>query len=301
MRYIRFLKTPRIVAAKNAQKKDVACLITITSDLGDSFLPYDVQLSAQLLLCTPVDEQVLVWTTVQWRSGMRSLPIVIPLPKHHALPSSPLRLRIGTEPKNAYDDYSALAEEDARGVVSASSPTFTLNKEAPKLAERRFKLSDGSNLCIWEETGESIARHLWDAGITLSCKIPDLAHPDTVLSKALSSSNPVSHMTVLELGTGCGIVGIALAQTIPNATVLLTDLPEAREIVQRNIDQASTASGASLRFLQLDWDVELPDQVHKISSPISLVIAADCTYNSDSRYDISIAHRCRIDFCNIHL
>lgn len=102
-------------------------------------------------------------------------------------------------------------------------------------------------------------------------------------------------MNILELGTGCGIVGIALAQTIPNATVLLTDLSEAREIVQRNIDQASKAPGASLRFLQLDWDAELPDQVHKTSSPISLVVAADCTYNSDSRYDILIACRCRID------
>ena len=161
MRYVRFLKPPRIVAANNTHKKNVVCLITITSDLGDSFLPHDVQLSAQLLLCTPVEEQVLVWTTVQWTSGMRSLPVNIPLPKHQSLPSSSLRLRIGTEPNTAYDDYSALAEEDARGVVSASSPPFTLNKEAPKLAERRFKLSDDSNLCIWEETGESIARHLW--------------------------------------------------------------------------------------------------------------------------------------------
>lgn len=184
MRYVRFLKTPRIAAAKNSQRKDVTCLVTITSDLGDSFLPNDVQLCAQLLLCTPVEEHVLVWTTVQWTSGMRSLSIAIPLPKHHALASSSLRVRIGTEPGNSYDDYAALAEEDVRGVVSATSPAFTLDKEAPKLAERRFRLSNDSNLCIWEETGESIARHLWYVHF-----------PCSFLSSVLSlaTGTPVSH------------------------------------------------------------------------------------------------------------
>jgi hypothetical protein len=161
MRYLRFLKTPRIAVDKNTNRKHVACLVTLTSDLGDSFLPYDVQLAAELLLCTDAEEQVLVWTTVQWTSGMRSLPIAIPLPKSYTPSSSLLRVRIGSVPGNSCDEYAALAEKDARGIVSAWSPTFALNKEAPKLAERRFKLSEGSNITIWEETGESIARHLW--------------------------------------------------------------------------------------------------------------------------------------------
>lgn len=90
-------------------------------------------------------------------------------------------------------------------------------------------------------------------------------------------------MIVLELGTGCGIVGIALAQTITNANVILTDLPEAREIVQRNIDQASRAPGAKLSFLELDWDAQLPDELQSTLTSVSLVVAADCTYNPDSR------------------
>ena len=157
MRYIRLVQPPRIARLKTSHRHELRCLATLTSDLGDSFLPHDVQLSAELLLA---HGHVLVWRTVQWTSGMRSLSIAIPLPQALA-PSSLLRVRIGAEPHKLHDEYSALAEKDACGVVSAWSAPFALHAGAEKLVERRFKLSDDSTLSIWEETGESIARHLW--------------------------------------------------------------------------------------------------------------------------------------------
>lgn len=160
MRYIRFLKTPRVVTEKNTAKKHVNCLITITSDLGDSFLPYDIQLSAELLSCGQKDDRIVVWRSVEWAAGMRTLSISIPLPKSHA-PSSQLRVRVGQLPQGPYDDYATLSHKDARGVVSAWSPPFTSTSEAAKLVERRLQLSEDSQISIWEETGESIARHLW--------------------------------------------------------------------------------------------------------------------------------------------
>ncbi|KAI4659628.1 uncharacterized protein J4E79_006163 [Alternaria viburni] len=78
------------------------------------------------------------------------------------------------------------------------------------------------------------------------------------------------------------MVGIAIAQTVSNSKVLLTDLPEAREIVERNIDSAVKAPGASLAFMKLDWDAELPGEVQTSSEPLDLILAADCTYNPDS-------------------
>jgi hypothetical protein len=162
MRYIRFLKSPRVVTDKGTSRKQVHCLITITSDLGDSFLPYDIQLAAELLATTNSAEHVLVWSTVSWTAGMRSLPITFPLPKSQALLPN-LRVRVGGEPKRTHDELAAISEQDARGVVSAWSPPFTANVDALKLVERRFKLPDGPITTIWEETGESIARHLWYA------------------------------------------------------------------------------------------------------------------------------------------
>jgi hypothetical protein len=80
------------------------------------------------------------------------------------------------------------------------------------------------------------------------------------------------------------MVGIAIAQIIPNSKVLLTDLPEAREIVERNINSVTTAPGASLAFMELDWDADLPHDLQSASDQLDLVLAADCTYNPDSRY-----------------
>jgi len=136
MRYVRFLKTPRIIVDKGSSRDEVFSLITITSDLGDSFLPYDVQLSAELLTSEP-SEKTVVWRTVQWVGGMRSLAIVLPVPKSHS--SASFRVRIGVNPKAAYDDYGALSNRGSRGVVSIWSARFSLSVDTPKLVERRCK------------------------------------------------------------------------------------------------------------------------------------------------------------------
>lgn len=161
MRYIRFLKTPRVVTVKGSSKKEISCLITITSDLGDSFLPHDVELSAELLSHSQAEE-VAIWRTIQWTAGMRSLPITFPLVKLQR--QEKLLVRVGAEPKASTDEYGKLLEEGTCGVVSAWSQTFDLAAPiggAEKLVERRFKLSNGHYVRVLEETGESIARHLW--------------------------------------------------------------------------------------------------------------------------------------------
>jgi hypothetical protein len=161
MRYIRFLKTPRVVTEKGTSKRQISCLITITSDLGDSFLPYDVEIAAELISSSP-SEEILLWRSVQWKAGMRSLPVTFPLTTNRK--TSSLRIRVGFEAKSKHDDYNKLSEEGACGVVSAWCLQFTPSVAASytdKLVERRFELSEGQVLSIFEETGESIARHLW--------------------------------------------------------------------------------------------------------------------------------------------
>jgi predicted nicotinamide N-methyase len=93
-------------------------------------------------------------------------------------------------------------------------------------------------------------------------------------------------MGVLELGTGCGIVGMTLAALIPNSYVTLTDLPEARDIVERNIASTDLRNGSTLTFQELDWDADLPAWFTLSQEKVKteLVLASDCTYNADSRY-----------------
>ncbi|KAI8935966.1 hypothetical protein NX059_007470 [Plenodomus lindquistii] len=283
MRYIRFLKTPRVVCDKSPSRPHVQCLVTVTSDLGDSFLPYNVQLTAELLACdSHHHETVLAWGFVQWTAGMRSLPIKLPLPKSSGA-STPLRFKVGTTPKSTADEFQGLATEYCSSIVSAWSAPFTGSSEAPRLVERRFQMATGT-LNIWEETGNSIARHLWDAGLMLSCRLEQLLSPGSELAHVLLPDRHQSSFRILELGTGCGIVGIALAQHLENTAIIVTDLAEASEIVQHNLRYVTTAAGSSVYFQELAWDGELPRTLDSTDFASDLILAADCTYNADSRY-----------------
>jgi predicted nicotinamide N-methyase len=130
-------------------------------------------------------------------------------------------------------------------------------------------------------TSPAVIDRFRDAGVTLACHISDLLDKNSAITKALLPSNSAGTLKVLELGSGCGVVGIAIAQVIGGSQVLLTDLAEAQEIVDRNIRLANLANGSTLAFQELEWENELPVS---FQSSYNLILAADCTYNSDSRY-----------------
>ena len=119
-----------------------------------------------------------------------------------------------------------------------------------------------------------------DAGLGLVAHLQDnLGDSTCTLHRILSKeSHPLS---VLELGSGCGIVGIALAQLVSGCNVILTDLPEAMEILDHNISTARVAQQSKLAKLSLDWNHELPSAVKR--SVLDLIVISDCTYNSDSQ------------------
>ncbi|KAL1591625.1 hypothetical protein SLS60_011875, partial [Paraconiothyrium brasiliense] len=183
MRYVRFLKTPRVVHVKNRRSAHVSCLITITSDLGESFLPCSLTLSAELFQDKRLasdfefgfdldsDAQIVVseilpstnnltaWKMVRWSEGMRDLPIILPLSRDYER-NGPLVVRIGTEPKSDSDEFDRLLHQDSRGVVSVWSAPFNLPDGATisRTVERRFNIGHRTHR-IFEETDESIARH----------------------------------------------------------------------------------------------------------------------------------------------
>lgn len=165
MRYVRFLKTPRITAEKGTNRSNVYCLVNITSDLGDSTLPYDATLVAELISPDQGD-QVLSSRCVKWTADMRTLAVTLPLKPQQK--NIPLRVRIGVTPRATFDTFSFLSSPDScPAIVSAWSASFTSQKEAVKLAERRFQIAPTLTITVWEETGESIARHLWYAATPL--------------------------------------------------------------------------------------------------------------------------------------
>ncbi len=67
---------------------------------------------------------------------------------------------------------------------------------------------------------------------------------------------------------------------LPRCEVYLTDLPEAAEIIRRNIDASSPAAASSLTYHLLDWEEALPEDI--ANRLFDLILVSDCTYNSDS-------------------
>jgi predicted nicotinamide N-methyase len=97
-------------------------------------------------------------------------------------------------------------------------------------------------------------------------------------SRLQRKTNDNKPIQAIELGSGCGVVGIALAQMLPRCSVTLTDLPEVQDIMARNLQHARSAPGSTCDFRELDWDEELDGD----SMPVDLILVSDCTYNADS-------------------
>ena len=94
-------------------------------------------------------------------------------------------------------------------------------------------------------------------------------------------------LKVLELGTGCGIVGLTLAALRKDCQVLLTDLESAQEIIQRNLEMCRTQLQGKVTFQVFDWsDLEPP-----MLCP-DIILIADCTYNDCLAELVGAIERC---------
>jgi hypothetical protein len=129
--------------------------------------------------------------------------------------------------------------------------------------------------------------YLRDAGVLLSAYLaaispvsnipmpPSGSLPDLPLVRRTVRQNSLN---VLELGAGCGIVGITLSTFYPNTSqVLLTDLPEASEIITYNLSLLPAPSSHLVKHDVLDWSQALSPKVK--DTHWDIVLVADCTYN----------------------
>ncbi len=150
--YIRFLKSPKL-----DQKGHVRALITVTTDLGDGFYPADLALYVLVLSNKNEDDWTSGWQTVKWKSGMRTAWIDVA--NVYAAPSVPLRLVVSSRQSREGDRISL---EHMPEILGVWSDAFDRERsQAGSMIERRYRTDSGSERAIVEETGESIARHIW--------------------------------------------------------------------------------------------------------------------------------------------
>jgi len=152
--YLRFLRTPQ---AADVSKKcvHISAVAAVTTDLGDSFLSQDVTIVARIVDATK-GGQTLCSSEVPWKNGLRAAKITLPC-------NAQLAGRLAQVHLTTQDTISAHASCEMPAIVDVWSSPFTIK---PKLktepvVERRVQLKGKSQARIWEETGDSIARHIW--------------------------------------------------------------------------------------------------------------------------------------------
>lgn len=81
---------------------------------------------------------------------------------------------------------------------------------------------------------------------------------------------PFEGKKVLELGSGTGVGGIALAAL--GADVIITDLPERLALIEKNVEANRKLTGNRIKVQVLDWTKD------RIPEGLDMVLAIDCVY-----------------------
>ena len=106
---------------------------------------------------------------------------------------------------------------------------------------------------------------------------PDVLIPreDTgvLVDQAYERARRLSRLAIVDLGTGTGIVAVALAKRCPNAEITAVDVsPAALAVARKNAER----HGAGIRFLEGDWYAPLGDvRFDLIVSNPPYVVAGD--------------------------
>ncbi|WPH01140.1 Hypothetical protein R9X50_00397500 [Acrodontium crateriforme] len=276
MHYIRFLKTPKVHVVNN--NISLQAVVTVTTDLGETFYPADLELVATLR-DTAANGDIYLRRTIAWRGAARSLPISLDLTRQDV--DWPACLHVAVKSRETqYIGFLPPVVDVWSGVVNPIKGEF----ESGWRVERRFTALSERTVSLLEDAGDSIARHLWDGSQAL------VQHIDQTISLQGGTTMPLleyalvsavyRRLNIIELGCGCGSVGISIAQMVPDSDVLLTDLPEVTSLVEANIARMRPAMASKVTFAPLDWEDALPDKIQ--SRPNDLIIVSECTYNTDT-------------------
>ncbi|KAI1808571.1 putative methyltransferase-domain-containing protein [Daldinia bambusicola] len=316
MHYIRLLRGPKLDTS-NIRRPLISILLTITTDLGDSFLYPDEPVDLTISVENPTGQSIIleIDRPPRWTAGLRCLDVKVPIKPHLKKSDVTCTIRIHpatqTPPLGVLEGRDALPWSVARGSPASMGLVMPVSVDMAKgicapVAVRTlrlnpsFRLQDQLNIDLEEDVGESIARHIWDAGVVTASFLGDACSS----KKGICDVLPIrkDSFNVLELGSGVGILGITLAQvlergvvyghTSSKATVLLTDLSEAEERARSNIARAEVALSqinpdgptVTLQYEDLDWDEGKHGRFGALASARAwdLIILSDCTYNVDS-------------------
>jgi len=185
--------------------------------------------------------------------------------------------------------------------VNLNLVTFTLDDDEVGLDEKKEEGTDGEGSDVEEDDDEDGTDGtnfmVWPAGIKMAEFVVSPAAKVLIKNKT----------SMLELGSGCGITGLATAAALArdggansSARAILTDLPVALPVLTGNIREnegaVSAGSGLKLSTAALAWGDD--DQAKEVlgvagGSKFDLIVGSDLLYSSEK--DIMLALSKTID------
>lgn len=123
-----------------------------------------------------------------------------------------------------------------------------------------------------------IAHQLWPAAKFLCEYFHKNPHE---LKAAADTTQTPPVLNIIELGAGIGLCGMFVAQMLRHShdiTSIITDLPEALDGLNENIERNGLQSEVKARVLSWGVKAELDAVLAELAGPPPLVIAADCVY-----------------------
>ncbi|KAL5536890.1 hypothetical protein ACEPAF_713 [Sanghuangporus sanghuang] len=181
------------------------------------------------------------------------------------------------------------------------------NERVFKLPSPLFSSPSVGPLRVTEHLSYDLDKKVWDSGVGLSnWLVGTMLEASRIDSDELADGIPsivkslmqTKGATILELGTGTGLVTIVLATLLshcsdqPQSKIIATDLPSAMEILEVNLsDNAAcwntpnSSPSIQAKSAVLDWDEEIeekqfPTEIQE--SGVDFIIMADVTYNTAS-------------------
>ncbi|KAL9112402.1 MAG: hypothetical protein Q9227_003244 [Pyrenula ochraceoflavens] len=280
--YLRFFKPPKVYDSANGAPS-ITTVITIQNDLGDLFLGSTVDVEAVLLdtlSSVSLQEQTICEKQVKtWQAGDMSMTFTVRLRKRYSALRLHMRTNVGDE-----------ADTIVPAVIPAWSATFGWGTETSPQAEcfleRQFIWPGDLStvLRVWEQTGNSIACHVWDAAIGFLLLFHNLQMPKVLellesAQKSAQKAGAQLDRRIIELGAGCGIVGIAISRLLPLHNIILTDQTEAIELIEKNTKSRHSAN-PRIQTRPLVWGSHCTAEDD--FNHVDLILVSDCTYNPDS-------------------
>jgi hypothetical protein len=172
-------------------------------------------------------------------------------------------------------------------VIEITSNNNEVNGYVPSLLSNYRSVTIGSRVAstppspltitIQEEYGASMGSHIYDSAIVL-------CHYFNNNPLIYKRSDTHEYASALELGSGCGLVGLWLKCSDYYKRVVLTDKIALQSLIQQNISTniSDIDIDSGCFFLPLEWSSSsnVASVMNSQKMPFSLVVAADVLYGT---------------------